>query len=139
MDDVTDRSAELMDRIAGTDDLYAILDVPRDAFVLEVSSEEHTNIELVLRLICLQAEHMLRARAAGRANPLGVAVDVVGSASLDASLESARERVRAHEMLLLQTPRPTASGAGNAGAEMSSLRQKTSTECTIPTTATIST
>ena len=31
MDDVTDRSAELMDRIAGTDDLYAILDVPRDA------------------------------------------------------------------------------------------------------------
>ena len=91
------------------------LDVPRDAFVLEVSSEEHTNIELVLRLICLQAEHMLRARAAGRANPLGVAVDVVGSASLDASLESARERVRAHEMLLLQTPRPTASGADNAG------------------------
>ena len=31
MDDVTDRSAELMDRIAGTDDFYAILDVPRDA------------------------------------------------------------------------------------------------------------
>ena len=31
VDDVTDRSAELMDRIAGTDDLYAILDVPRDA------------------------------------------------------------------------------------------------------------
>ena len=91
------------------------LDVPRDAFVLEVSSEEGTNIELVLRLICLQAEHMLQARSAGRTNPLGVAVDVVGSASLEASLESARERVRAHEMLLLQTPRPTASGADGGG------------------------